>query len=94
MTDDTPPEYPPLTFLQQVAIAQRLPLIADFIAAELQQATGGTPVAFSLLTWGHGRTQYIANASRTEIKAGMRELLDRWDKPGEDLGVPTMKDVQ
>ena len=93
MTDDTPQEFEQLTYLQQVAIAQRLRSIADYIEDELRQATG-TKVGFSLLTWGHGRSQYISNCDRATIKDGMRELIERWDKPGEDLGVPTRTNRQ
>lgn len=93
MTDDTPKEFEDLTYLDQVAIAQRLRGLADHIEDELRAATGKR-VGFSLLTWGNGRSQYVSNCQRDTIKAGMRELIERWDVPGEELGVPTEKDAQ
>lgn len=93
MTDDTPQEFEDLTYLDQVAIAQRLRGLADYIENELREATGKR-VGFSLLTWGNGRSQYVSNCQRHTIKEGMRELLDRWDVPGEDLGVPTKTNRQ
>lgn len=69
-----------LTFAQQVAISRRLQKIARMIDRELE-AAAGERVAFSLYTWGGQRSQYISNAPRDDIKAAMRETLDRWEEP-------------
>lgn len=69
-----------LTFGDQVKISRRLQKIARMVNAELTKATGGKPVPFSLITWGGNRSQYISNANRDEIKAGMRETLERWEE--------------
>lgn len=69
-----------LTFADQVSIAWRLQDIARMIAMELSAATGGKLVPFSLYTWGGQRTLYVANCNREDVKAAMRETLERWDQ--------------
>lgn len=76
MTDD-------LTFLDQVAISQKMQDIARMIDAELSKATGGKRVPFSLYTWGGHRSQYVSNVDRDQAKVAMQETLDRW---GDDDG--------
>lgn len=77
-----PPKKPvntgPMTYDEQVKIARALPRIARILRTELTKAAG-RPVLFSLWTWGDGRSQYISNAQRDDIKKALQETLDRWD---------------
>ena len=68
-----------LTYADQVAISRQLQKIARMISKELSKAAGGKAVPFSLYTWGGHRSQYIANCPRPDVKAAMRETLDRWE---------------
>lgn len=66
-----------------VRISKGLQKTADNIDHELSALAGGKPVGFSLLVWTDGRTQYVSNCDREQIKLAMRELLARWDADDE-----------
>lgn len=66
-------------FAEQVQLAKLLPEIAKTI--DKMVADAGLPrQPWSLYTWGGNRCQYIGNAPRADVKAAMRETLDRWDE--------------
>lgn len=68
-----------ITFDDQVKISRNLQRIAKMLDRELSKVTGKR-VAWSLYTWNEHRCQYISNSPRDQIKAAMKECLDRWDK--------------
>ena len=74
-----------------VRIGNRLQRIGRLIEKELSKAGASKEEAqFSLIIWGGGRMQYISNAEREGVREAMREMVERWDKPGEDLGKPAL----
>lgn len=72
-----------LTTAEQVMLGRNLQRIARLLDRELKRATGGKRVPFSLYTWANHRAQYVSNAPREAVKAGMRELLEKWDTGDE-----------
>ena len=69
-----------LTHAEQIKLSRNLQRIAKLLDKELAKATGGKKVLFSLYTWSGGRSQYVSNAMREDVKKGMREILERWDQ--------------
>lgn len=74
----------PLTFADQIALAQALPEIAKMIDAEIMKRTGRR-FPWSLYTWGGHRCQYISNAPRADVRNAMQETLDRWEQPDDPI---------
>lgn len=75
--------------LRNHKIGQRLQRIARLVEKELKKA-GATKddTQFSLIIWGEGRMQYVSNAQRSDVKAAMREMVEKWDREGAERGVP------
>lgn len=71
-----------INFDDQVKISRNLQRIARMLDKELTKVTGKR-VPWSLYTWGGQRAQYVSNSPREEIKAAMKELLDRWNQPDD-----------
>jgi len=69
-----------LSFADNIAISKALQKIARMIDTELENATGGKRVPFSLFTWGGHRSQYVSNTDREQSKAAMKETLSRWNE--------------
>lgn len=70
-----------------IKIGKRLQKIARMITIELERVgVSNDDAQFSLLVWGPDRVQYVGTATRETSKAAMKELLERWDKPQEELG--------
>lgn len=73
-----------------VKVGRRLQRIARMIEKELGKAGADREqVQFSLLVWGPGRSQYVSNARREDVKTALVELIERWDTEA-DLGQPKM----
>jgi hypothetical protein len=87
MRDEKKPAGVMLTAQQQLRVSLALQRIAKLVDKELRQAAG-TPVPFSLFTWGGGRSQYVANVDRSDAMRVMQETLDRWKRHEPDLGPP------
>lgn len=81
------PEQSKEAYRVNLKISNRLQRIARVIERELEKAGVSRDEAqFSLLVWGPDRVQYVSTAEREDVKKAMREVLDRWDTPGADLG--------
>lgn len=78
-----------LTAQQQIAISLVMQRVAKLVDKEFRKAAG-TRVPFSLFTWAAGRSQYVANVSRSDAIMVMQETIDRWKRHEPDLGPPHM----
>lgn len=86
-----PPEKSARDLNLNVKIGNRLQRIARLIEKELTKAGADKDeVQFSLLVWGPGRMQYVSNAERSSVRDGMAEMVEKWDRAGEDLGKPSL----
>jgi uncharacterized protein involved in exopolysaccharide biosynthesis len=84
LTQETPDDY-----RRAVRVANRLQKIGRMIDRELEKAAGER-VTFTLMVHAAGRTQYVSNGQRENMREVMQELLDRWET-NPDLGIPQAK---
>lgn len=89
MTEKQLPQETAEDYARAVKVARRLQKIGRMIDRELEKAAGQR-VTFTLMTHDSGRTQYVSNGQRDNMREIMQELLDRWDS-NPDLGVPQQK---
>ena len=73
------------TVVRSLTVSRELQQLAHDFKTNLDKVSDGESLGFCIVVFTEGRSSYISNCHRPEVKRALREMLAVWDADGPDV---------